>query len=135
MGRPGLQQVTRGPAWPSGLVSTVANTTVNTQEWSVLRGSTNIWGGDDSTAEITWKRPRVSGDFTYVVTCRVLFKGDGTTAKAGSEMVREVSANAKVLNVIVTGIHLGLLAAEAVYVGDIPATAVYIGDKLVRDFS
>ena len=106
-----------------------------TQEWSVLRGSTNIWGGDDSTAEITWKRPRVSGDFTYVVTCRVLFKGDGTTAKAGSEMVREVSANAKVLNVIVTGIHLGLLAAEAVYVGDIPATAVYIGDKLVRDFS
>ena len=106
-----------------------------TQEWSVLRGSTNIWGEDDSTAEIEWERPRVSDDFTFVVTCRVLFKGNGMTAKAGSEMVREVSANAKVLNVAAAGIHDGLIAASAVYVGDKTATAVYIGDMLVRDFT
>ena len=77
----------------------------------------------------------MSSDFTFVATCRVLFKGDGTTAKAGSEAVREVSANAKVLNVIVTGIHLGLIEATAIYLGDKKVTAVYLGDKLIRDFS
>ena len=69
-----------------------------TQEWSVLQGSTNIWGGDDSTETIAWTRPEVSADTDYTITCRVLFKGDGTTAKSGSEKVREVDAMTTVIS-------------------------------------
>ena len=82
-----------------------------TQEWSVLRGTTNIWGGDDSTETIDWTRPSVRSDTTYVVTCRVLFKGDGTTAKDGSEKVKEVDASTQVLNV---DAHKFTLAAQNV---------------------
>ena len=108
-----------------------------TQEWSVLLGSDNIWGEADDTAEIVWMRPirsAVSTNTDYVVTCRVLFKGDGTTAKAGSEKVKEVSATATVLNVALTGLHITLHDAEALYIGDTAATALYLGDKLVKRF-
>ena len=108
-----------------------------TQEWSVLLGSDNIWGEADDTAEIVWMRPirsAVSTNTDYVVTCRVLFKGDGTTAKAGSEKVKEVSATATVLNVALTGLHITLHDAEALYIGDTAAEALYLGDKLVKRF-
>ena len=83
---------------------------------------------------IDWTRPRVSRNTIYSITCRSVFRGDGTTAKDGSEKVREVVTNTSVLNVVVEGVHLGLLVAESVHVGDIAATAVYLGDEEIRRF-
>ena len=100
-----------------------------TQEWSILQGSTNIWGGDDSTETIDWTRPNVNADTDYVVTCRVLFKGDGTTAKDGSEKVREVDAMTKVLFVAGHAISLGL-KNMTISLGD-QNVVISIGDKQV----
>ena len=107
-----------------------------TQEWSVLLGSDNIWGGDDSTETIDWLRPvrAVNVNTDYVITCRVLFKGDGTTAKAGSEKVREVSATATVLNVVMSGVHLALTQVSLVHNGDNEVQEVYLAEQLIRSF-
>ena len=105
-----------------------------TQEWSVLRGTTNIWGGADDTAEITWKRPFVTADTTYVVTCRILFKGNGTIAKDGTEKVKEIDASTKVINVPVVGLHKGDKELIAVYVGENALTDIYIGETLLVSF-
>ena len=107
-----------------------------TQEWSVLLGSENIWGGDDSTETIDWLRPvrAVNVNTDYVITCRVLFKGDGTTAKAGSEKVREVSATATVLNVVMSGVHLALTQVSLVNNGDKQVQEVYLAEQLIRSF-
>ena len=105
-----------------------------TQEWSVLRGSTNIWGGADDTETIDWIRPRVTSDTTYVITCRVLFTGDGTIAKAGSEMVREVDANALVVNSTHMGLFLGETPVTAVYFGETRVTKIYLGETVIIEF-
>ena len=103
-----------------------------TQEWSVLQGSTNVWGGDDSTETIDWTRPTVSADTDYVVTCRVLFKGDGTTAKDGSEKVREVDAMTTVTDVPVAATSNFVLGDKNVQIrlGD-QNVVIYLGDTKV----
>ena len=135
-GTPGVPDGDEGTTVTIGILITGGKYDSFTQEWSVLLGSDNIWGGADDTTTIDWLRPLRAGnaDTDYQITCRVLFKGDGTTAKAGSEKVREVVATATVINVITTGIHLALIQAEAVYVGDVRAEAVYLGDQLIKQF-
>ena len=135
-GTPGVPDGDEGTTVTIGILITGGKYDSFTQEWSVLLGSDNIWGGADDTTTIDWLRPLRAGnaDTDYQITCRVLFKGDGTTAKAGSEKVREVVATATVINVITTGIHLALIQAEAIYVGDIRAEAVYLGDQLIKQF-
>ena len=135
-GTPGVPDGDEGTTVTIGILITGGKYDSFTQEWSVLLGSDNIWGGADDTTTIDWLRPQRAGnaDTDYQITCRVLFKGDGTTAKAGSEKVREVVATATVINVITTGIHLALIQAEAIYVGDIRAEAVYLGDQLIKQF-
>ena len=105
-----------------------------TQEWSVLLGSTNVWGGADDTATITWARPGVATDTEYVITCRVLFKGDGTTAKDGTEKVREVSATTTVLNVAGHAAHKGITEITAIYHGDKAIVELYKADEFIIGF-
>ena len=133
-GTPGVPDGNEGSTVTIGLIVTGGTYDSHSREWSVLRAAFNVWDGDDSTESIDWTRPRVSRNTIYSITCRSVFRGDGTTAKDGSEKVREVVTNTSVLNVVVEGIHLGLLVAEAIHVGDIAATAVYLGDEEIRRF-
>ena len=135
-GTAGVPDGDEGTRVTIGLLITGGKYDSYTQEWSVLLGSTNVWGEADDTETIDWLRPirAATTDTDYTVTCRVLFKGDGTIAKAGTEKVREVDAVTTVLNVGYTGLHVALMAAEAVHVGTVKAKAIYLGDTLVRNF-
>ena len=135
-GTPGVPDGNEGTSVTIGLIITGGKYDSYTQEWSVLFNSTNIWGGDDSTETIDWLRPNrpINENTDYEITCRVLFKGDGTTAKAGSEKVKEVAATATVINVIQTGIHLALTQATGIHLGDVQAKAVYLGDTLIKRY-
>ena len=104
------------------------------QEWSVLLGTDNVWGDADDTETIEWTRSIVAVNTRYTIACRTLFKGDGTTAKDGSEKVRTVSAMTTVLNVVTTGIHIGSKKVTSIYFGDKQVTSVYLGDKLIQSF-
>ena len=136
-GTPGVPDGKEGTSVTIGLIVTGGKFDSYSQEWSVLFNSTNIWGGDDSTEEIDWTRPNrpVNENTDYEITCRVLFKGDGTTAKAGSEKVKEVAATATVINVIQAGIHLGILQATAIHLGSVKVKEVYLGDTLIKSFN
>ena len=135
-GTPGIPDGKEGTRVTIGIIVSGGKYDSYTQEWSVLLGSDNIWGEADDTETIDFLRPNraVNEDTDYQVTCRVLFKGDGTTAKAGSEKVREVVATATVINVVRAGIHLALIQAEAIYVGDVAVEEVYIGETLIKSF-
>ena len=135
-GTPGVPDGNEGTSVTIGLIITGGKYDSYTQEWSVLFNSTNIWGGDDSTETIDWLRPNrpINENTDYEITCRVLFKGDGTTAKAGSEKVKEVAATTTVINVIQTGIHLALTQATGIHLGDVQAKAVYLGDTLIKRY-
>ena len=135
-GTAGIPDGDEGTSVTIGIILSGGKYDSYTQEWSVLFGSDNIWTGDDSTATIDWLRPNrpVNENTDYQITCRVLFKGDGTTAKAGSEKVREVVATATVINVVRSGVHLGILQATAIYLGDTKVQEVYLGDVLVKSF-
>ena len=102
-----------------------------TQEWSVLRGSINVWGGDDSTETIDWSRPGVQAHTTFTIECRTVFKGDGSTAKAGSEKVRTVDTTTMVLNVPATGIDVGEKRVTAIYFGTVSVTRVRLGNTVL----
>ena len=105
-----------------------------TQEWSVLLGSENIWGGADDTETIAWTRPGVDADTEYVIACRFLFKGDGTIAKDGTEKVREVDARTTVIYVASSGIDLGATPIVAVHFGDEAITKIYVGANILHEF-
>ena len=104
------------------------------QEWSVLLGTDNVWGDADDTETIDWTRPNIAINTRYTIACRTLFKGDGTTAKDGSEKVRTVNAMTTVINVATTGIHIGTKKVTSIYYGDKRVTSVYLGDKLIQSF-
>ena len=128
---PGVPDGNEGESVTIGLIVTGGKFDLYTQEWSVLLGSDNIWGGADDTETITWRRPRVAADTEYIVTCRVLFKGDGTIAKDGSEKVREVDARTTVLNVALTGIDLGEKPTTTIYLGSKAVTSVRLGITVI----
>ena len=136
-GTAGIPDGNEGTSVTIGLIVTGGKFDSYTQEWSVLFGSENIWGGADDTETIDWTRPNrpINENTDYQVTCRVLFKGDGTIAKAGSEKVKEVVATATVINVIQAGIHLALAQAITIPLGTVEVKDVYLGDTLIKQFT
>ena len=136
-GTAGIPDGNEGTSVTIGLIVTGGKFDSYTQEWSVLLGSENIWGGADDTETIDWTRPNrpINENTDYQVTCRVLFKGDGTIAKAGSEKVKEVVATATVINVIQAGIHLALAQAITIPLGTVEVKEVYLGDTLIKQFT
>ena len=133
-GTAGVPDGNEGTSVEIALIVTGGTFDSYTQEWSVLLDSTNVWGEADDTETINWTRPRVLSDTQYVVTCRTLFKGDGTTAKDGSEKVREVSATTTVKNVVVMGLFSGGKHVSAVYLGDKQVTKIYLGETLIIEY-
>ena len=113
---PGIPNGDEGTSVEVGLIVSGGTYDSYTQEWSVLLGSDNVWGEDDSTETINWTRPAVTSDTDYVVTCRVLFKGDGTTARFGSEKVKEVDATTTVLDIPVPTSNLLSLGDKGVMI-------------------
>ena len=57
---PGVPDGDEGTAVTVGLIVTGGKFDSYTQEWSVLLGSDNVWGGADDTETIDWTRPRVA---------------------------------------------------------------------------
>ena len=125
---PGVPDGDEGTSVTVGLIVEGGKFDSYTQEWSVLLGSDNVWGEADDTETIDFTRPRVAADTEYIIACRVLFKGDGTIAKDGSEKVREVDTRTTVLNVALLGIHIAAIMASKIYQGGQLADKVYIGN-------